>query len=228
MAIEYVQGTGLQSEGSVASLAKAFDSNVTAGNLILVGASTYNSDPNTVTDGLANSYTRDVIENASLRKTAIFSSPDITGGACTVTLNPVASTYLGVVISEFSGAATSSVLDDSATGRDTSTDIDTGNIVASDADIIFGVLSHASNSITITGDSPVDVIDIFSFGGDGNSIGTCGSYAIKTAATYTAGWLLSSSIAASACGAAYLPAVVGHDYLAAIIKNRNFDQLGRM
>lgn len=208
MAITHVQSTGIGSQGQVASISKGFVSNVTAGNLIVAGVAYYNQaiGSDDLSDDLSNTYTKDVTEETVTHKSGIFSAPDISGGSCTVTLTPDGNTYLNLVIAEFSGAATSSPLDASATVQDSGTDIDTGNLVTSDTDALFGICVHAVSNVSFTEDSPAGVVEIFEDDGDNNTLGTSGSYAIKTSGTYTMGWTLSSVASVTGCGAAYKPA----------------------
>lgn len=78
------------------SLAVTLDSNVTAGNTIVVAIWGYTSggfDNNpSVTDGLGNTYTRwDYWGVTGNNKTFLFRAYNVTGGACTVTINPTGS-----------------------------------------------------------------------------------------------------------------------------------------
>src|SRR3954463_3243908 len=107
MAAAHVQSTGVESVGSVASVAKAFASNVTAGNFIAVGcvSSTAAIPTNAVTDNLSNTYTQTAPaqDAGSGIRTAIHYAKNVTGGACTVTLDATGSDFQSIAISEFSG-----------------------------------------------------------------------------------------------------------------------------
>ena len=120
MAVAFVQGTGSQSSGSVASLSKAFASNVTAGNSIAVGgiSNSVLLGTGSVTDSLGNTYTRQVaVDGISAGRAAScgYLVDNITGGACTVTVDPTGSDFISMVIAEFSGTETTGSIDGNGT-----------------------------------------------------------------------------------------------------------------
>jgi hypothetical protein len=83
-----VQVDGIQSSGMVASVGIAFDSNVTAGNAILVGCNTYYNNTvenGDITDTRSNTYTEYVEKGAGgEHHAAVYAALNISGGACTV------------------------------------------------------------------------------------------------------------------------------------------------
>lgn len=107
-AIAHVQSTGNSADGSASSIAQAFASNVTAGNLIVVTG--YFGNTATCADSLGNTY-QSGATNGRLR---MFYAENISGGACTVTVSHDAATYRRISIHEYSGAKTSASMDTSA------------------------------------------------------------------------------------------------------------------
>lgn len=122
---------------SATSLNLAFGSNVTAGNLIVVGGRIGANDGRTVTitDSLSNSYGAvDVQKNHSTdaQAVAIGSAENVTGGADTVTW-AISGGAISIrySCSEFSGGATSSSLDQTASGEGTSNTLATSAVTPS-------------------------------------------------------------------------------------------------
>jgi len=107
-AIANVQSTGYSNDAGGTSTAKAFTSNVTAGNLIVVTG--YFGNSATCADSLGNTY-QSGATNGRLR---MFYAENITGGACTVTVSHDSATYRRISIHEYSGAKTSASMDTSA------------------------------------------------------------------------------------------------------------------
>lgn len=156
MAATFVQGTGVQSTGSVASLAKAFASNLGANSLVVasgVGNAETGLTTTSVTDSKSNSYTRDVNladPGTPTTQCAIYSAQNSTSGACTVTLDPTGSDTVSLGIAEFSGMATSSPVSTTATGNGNSGSPVTGNLVTSGNTAIVAIVSHAGATNTLT------------------------------------------------------------------------------
>ncbi len=100
-----VQKKNHASTGSVASLAKAFDTSVTAGNSIVVVCGAGNNGALTVTDSAGNTYTQAVLKaNSTTFEAAIFYAVNVAGGAITVTVaNAGAAASLALEIYEVSG-----------------------------------------------------------------------------------------------------------------------------
>lgn len=194
MAIAHVQSTAHQGTG--ASVAKAFASNVTAGNAIIVGVTSFSAALNagSCTDSLGNTYTRlaaPAVDGSV--QTTIYYAMNIAGGACTVTITPGDSGDVSLVISEFSGLATSSMADQSATGTPNSTTpatAATGTTAQAD-ELVYGVGGHSGAAATI---SPGGT---FTQAAENESVALMpisGEYKIVSAvATYTADWTLSAA-----------------------------------
>lgn len=207
MAVAHVQGTGIQSVGSVASLAKAFTSNLTAGNLVVVGGVSYSKvlTATSATDSRSHTYTRDASETgAATGQADVYSTPNVTAGACTVTLTPSSSSYLSIVMAEVSGAATSSHLDVAATGTGTSTGPVTGNLVTTQADYIFAVMTVSG------GTSITETYTLVFEDEDWSDMPISGQYRIPgSSGTYTMAWTLGSSLLWACAAGAYKPAAAG-------------------
>lgn len=137
MAVANVQNTSIESSGAVSSLAKAFTSNITAGNAILVGVL---SDGGKATGsgiftGTSCSFTRITQLGGDV---SVGRSLNHGGGAVTVTYTPDSGTdYSGMGIQEVSGLDPSPD-DGSITNSGTASIQDTGAIVMTAAGIIFG------------------------------------------------------------------------------------------
>jgi hypothetical protein len=205
VAAAFVQGTGIESVGSVASLSKAFASNVTAGNLLLVGGVAANDKlvATSCADSIGGSYTRDSNSFVSSTSTqvSIFSTPNTGGGSNTVTLTPSASTFMSIGIAELSGMVTASPLDaqNTKSASGSANTIVTSNLVTDQNTAIVGIVSHSSATTTITPDGTYT--DIFV---DTNSasmpIDWC--YKIVGAGTYTGSWTFGTTVANRAAAAA--------------------------
>lgn len=125
-----VQSVSVQ-VSAVDSRALAFNSNVTAGNFIVVVTATYHHTGTNgnvlqggVTDGLSNSYTRQtgvqgVTDTAGWL--TIHTAQSIIGGACTVTVNPNdTSADISIILVELSAIDTTSPYDTSNSQRNAS------------------------------------------------------------------------------------------------------------
>src|SRR5579884_852164 len=83
-----VQSTNNKSSGSVASLAKAFASNNTQGNSIVVVCAVGNGTAPTISDTNSNTYTQVAqVANSTTLNVAVFFATNIVSGANTVTVN---------------------------------------------------------------------------------------------------------------------------------------------
>ncbi len=148
--------------GSSGTIAQTFDSNVTAGNLILVGIS-YDlgvgnaTTISSVADTLGNNYqlVREVRDNTQGQGIALYYARKIVGGACTVTVTfSVASAFRRLIIAEMNTAA--DTLDQSTAQTRTATTTVTDATVApaitpSAAAMSVGLVEiHASNPTVTT------------------------------------------------------------------------------
>jgi hypothetical protein len=130
VAIALVQSKSTKLTGSGTTIALAFTSNVTAGNLTVVGVSWGAAGGviealSSVADGLSNTYTRitncDVVDSTNDQQHTIIYAKNIAGGACTITVTFTASrSNRGITIAEYSGADTSAPLDQSVSNFQTS------------------------------------------------------------------------------------------------------------
>jgi len=112
MAIALVQNNFGTADLGTASL--AFGSNLTTGNLAVVGVTTAISIPGTVTDNLGNTYTlakQQSTGDAFADVSSLFYASNITGGAGTVTVSTDSVHNISIFLTEWSGVATSSPLD---------------------------------------------------------------------------------------------------------------------
>jgi hypothetical protein len=200
----FVQGTGIQSVGSVDSVGIAFGSNVTAGNALFAHAVVGNIDPavGVVTDTLTDTYTRSVVHGPAFGHNAIYDARGIAaGGANTVTLNPAGSDFMSLDISEASGIHATAPVDATATGNAASgTSVITGNLVTTlDAFIVGGMSHNIGGTVTIT----PTYTQIFE-DEDTADIPFAGQYRIPGAAgTYTMAWTIGTSGEWICCAVAY-------------------------
>lgn len=150
MSIALVQSTG-KDAGSVSSTTMAFASNVTAGSAI-IASSRLSSGTATMTcsDNVnAGNYAADkTFADATNGITLCVQSKLNAGaGATTVTFTPSATTTVRLIIDEFSGIATSSALDQTATGGPTgSTSPSTSSVTTTQANELLFALITTSNS----------------------------------------------------------------------------------
>jgi len=114
----YVQGATAASNTGGATIAQAFASPITAGNLVVVTVAWQGTAALTVTDSVGNGYavatsTYDAVNGQSL---AILYAPNVTGGAATVTASFASGvpTVRRLEIHEYAGLATTSPLDATA------------------------------------------------------------------------------------------------------------------
>jgi hypothetical protein len=188
---------------SVNSISLAFSSSVTAGNLIVVAISAYNFSTNgdtfTVTDSLSNTYHQIGVtyhtawDQANLL--AVFYAYNISGGACTVTVNPSGTdaAYVRFAIHEFTGIRTSpDPFDQTNRGQANSgTAVNSGNITTTSAsELIFGAMNtYYSRTITeganFTKLQENEDASIMTIGTEERDVTSTG--------TYAANWTLNSS-----------------------------------
>lgn len=145
----FVQGTG-NLGGSVNSISKAYTSNVTSGNLSVVGCTAYDQDLGTgsVTSGCVTTYTRQVVDNTGNGRMAWYTGTINATGACTVTCTPAAGTFIDMGIAEVSGAT---AVDTTAAGKTgTSTGPNTNNLVTSTGTIMFASVANWTSTTAIT------------------------------------------------------------------------------
>lgn len=157
MSIVHVQTpAGGASNASATSITLAFAGNVTAGNCIAVGWR-YSGGGRTVTlsDTLGNTYTSNAVEaidTADSNSTnGIGFALNIGGGACTVTFAVSGGAVnMRFSVSEFSGVATSSALDKTATAIGSSAAPASGAVTPTTNGQLLFVCSHISAISTFT------------------------------------------------------------------------------
>jgi galactose oxidase-like protein/Kelch motif protein len=148
-AITFVQAVGATNDAAGSSIAATFTTNNTAGNLLVVAVSWGDRTAPSIkaTDTLGNTYvvaTND-FDPGNRQGLAILYAPNIRAGANAVTVNlGAANGYRRIIVSEYSGIATTSPLDVVAKNRAAGTAASNG--VTSTAatttvsgDLIFGV-----------------------------------------------------------------------------------------
>lgn len=205
MAVGYVQGTGITG-GWVTSLAKAFVSNVTAGNAIIVAIS-LNSITDKITgvsDNLGNTYVRRIRTiNDDTSSTYIYEALNITGGACTVTVSLSPAEFLAIGIAEASGLPTSAAIDVSSGAYGSSAAAQV-NLTTTDADIIFGVVEVQATGAITPNTGYTQIYEDESWTNETINF----VYRIGSAGAYTVGWT-NSNIRWVCSAAAYKPAAGG-------------------
>lgn len=152
-----VQKTNAVSTGSVASLAKAFTSNNTAGNSIVVVCGCGNGTAMTVADSAGNTYFQAVTQaNSTTFESAIFFATNIVAGANTVTVtNAGSAASMALEIYEVSGliAQANNILDQTASNTGTGTAASTIAIAAlSPNELAFAgvAVGTANQAVTAT------------------------------------------------------------------------------
>ncbi len=232
MAIAFVQGTGIQGSGWLVTIAKAFASNVTAGNtLIAMAVGTANAGSFTAggcTDTLTNTYAMDITRNpaSGYGYLAIWST-NTTGGANTITINPEPSDeVMSLVIAEFSGVLAASPLDVSAgAGTTWGTDVHTGNLVCTEADLVCAVMTNIYSTQTLTVDAGYTLIFEAETYTTNTAIPISGMYKILTGSgTDNPGWTVGSNVDWLCIGAAYKPAAGGGLSIPTITETLSFTE----
>lgn len=178
----------------------AFDSNVTAGNLLVVTHAHWGASGiaiSTPTDTLGHTYLPVAAEQSAgggLVRLRSFYVANCSGGANTVTFDAAGTdtVELAVVISEFSGVATSSPLDTTNVGTGTGTAVSSGNVTPSvDNCLLYGGMSDDSNNVGITEEAGWTLIHEEIPAG---SIPVATAFKVQTTATAEdADWTLASS-----------------------------------
>src|SRR5215467_1963580 len=155
-AVGFVQATGSSNDASSGTIAQAFTTANTAGNLIVVGVSWGDNAAPAIraTDTLGNTFsvaTND-FDPANRQGLAILYAQNIRAGANTVTVTfGVTGGYRRIVVSEYSGVAATSPLDASAKNRaagSTATNgvTSTAASTTTAGDLIFGIAMDDSGN----------------------------------------------------------------------------------
>lgn len=148
----------------VTSIAVTLTSNVTAGNNLIGGGSSWvqNLDAGTFTDTRNPTYTRAAHSENTNSRCAIFYVENVAAGSTTITLNPTGGANdVDIAVAEYSGLATSSSLDQVAngsTGTDNSYETGTTPAIAATGELCFAVAtSDGTTSGTVN--SPFTMIE---------------------------------------------------------------------
>src|SRR6202521_2678499 len=151
--ISFVQGNSVYNVASAGSIALAFSSNVTAGNLIVVQCEGATNVTMSITDSLGNTYTPIGTKvSQSTSDSELFYAKNITGGANTVTCtyNPTA---IGryIAFHEYSGADKTSPLDVWAFGHNGGTSMDSGATTTKFASEVLAAFGYCFTTCTTPG-----------------------------------------------------------------------------
>lgn len=150
----FVQSEFNENGAGSTTIAQAFASNVTAGNLIVIAFSRDTGSTASVADTLGNTYAR-AFEVDEIQHIEVWYARNIAGGACTTTVTFSASqANRRLAIHEYSSMDTSASVLDAATGRREAAGTTTpssGNITPSvDGCLIFGAMTPTQNAVTTT------------------------------------------------------------------------------
>ncbi len=137
--IGYVQSQSSVSGETASGVSASLASNVTAGNTIIVGASTTGPAISSVVDTQGNTYVQAVASGGS----AIWYAASVKGGSDTVTANFASSTGFSLIyVHEYAGLAASSPLDQVSSDTGTGVAVTSGAKTTTDAnELIFGYAS---------------------------------------------------------------------------------------
>jgi hypothetical protein len=207
--IALVQGTGLGIENSSTSIAKAFGSDVTAGNIMVVGVGVaWQEDAincsTQISDSLGSTWQTDkgVILSGAHGIAVCSAKVPVGGGANTVTYTPIVGVhYMSLAISEFSGLNTTTWYSDSnATGQTSATDFHHGDVVMSTSGLMVGYYGSLSTPTTITEDG--NWILMYEQHAD-TYFPSSWVYRIVSSGTYNDGWTTGSSNNGYSVGVGY-------------------------
>jgi RHS repeat-associated protein len=197
----------VQSTKAVNAFSVAFPSNVTTGNLIVVGLTVFNQTipSNDITDSKGNTYTKVAESINGTDHAAIFYAQNVTGGADTIS-----STVDGTLaIHEYSGIATTGAFDKKSTAANTSTKPHTGAATTTTAnELYFGVAWSAGNLDTWTAGNGYTLRQTETDNNNNERLAT-EDQVISTASTSEAWYTTSSNSAWAAAIATFVPASSG-------------------
>jgi hypothetical protein len=219
--IQLIQSNVVGNESTGSSISVSFRSNNTAGNfLIVAGTAARPASTITISDSAGNTYLPAIgpVNDPNQDVNAyIWYVPSSKGGQNTVTLTPSAPSALEIHVSEWTGVATTSPLDQIASGTGTGTAASTvSTTTAVNGELIFGlgwVTNTASPGTGFTGISLVNGdLDEYQVQGSAGAIGatftqSAGSWLALMATFKPAGggtpgsWTISGTITPSSGGA---------------------------
>jgi concanavalin A-like lectin/glucanase superfamily protein/galactose oxidase-like protein/Big-like domain-containing protein/IPT/TIG domain-containing protein len=140
--------------GTATSTTLAFNTANSAGNFILVSVRASGNQTYTVSDSRGNTYKKAVQFNETVDGTTLglFYAENIFAGANTVTVSDTVSGTLRMAIFEYTGVATASSLDGTATGQGTSATPVSGTVTTtSSGDLLIGMFTTANPSSPTAG-----------------------------------------------------------------------------
>ncbi len=143
MAVAHVQSTGVSSSGSVASVSKAFTSNVTSGNfLAIVGISDDANDGGNSAANFSSSPSNTFSYSVSSPSEHVNSSyvTSAASGSTTITFTPDTGAYCGLAIAEFSGVDATPADGTPAGNTDNTTNPTTSNITTTAAGLLIAAV----------------------------------------------------------------------------------------
>jgi len=134
----------VQSKKNSVTNSVTLDNPVTSGNLIVVGLTVYNAaiPTNAISDNKGNTYTKVAEAINGSDHAAIFYAKNVTGGSSFTITSSVNGT---VAAHEYSGLATSTVFDKTATSTGSSATPTTGNVTTSTSSELYFGLAWSKN-----------------------------------------------------------------------------------
>lgn len=161
MAIAHVQTPAVVvGDGTASTYQRAFASDLTSGNTVVVCLTIAGSVViNGVADSLSNTYTQvatGFTHGGILNQ--IWYAPVTTSGACTVTITCGANAECTFTASEFSGVASTSVVDVSGGANGAASPATVSLVTTNANDVLIGAVSHASTSVSMTSGSGFTIL----------------------------------------------------------------------
>jgi hypothetical protein len=162
--IALVQKNVSGNESTITSISANFLSNNTAGNfLIVTGTAARPAGALSISDTLGNTYTPAMgpVTDANQNVTAyIWYVPSCKGGANTVTLTPATAAALEIHISEWTGLATPSPVDQTASATGTGTAVSSGAATTTvTGELIFGYTFLYNTATAGAGFTPLSLVN---------------------------------------------------------------------
>jgi len=190
------------------TISAAFDSNVTAGNLIVVSVMDDNGGTiSSVTDSRGNTYQQatTTVWIGTGRRTWVYYAYNVAAGATNVTTTFAGAGQANMLIHEFSGILTTDPLDGKAATKSadsgTSLPVSANFTTTVDGDLIFAHFNTAGYQSIIPGGGLVEIDDF-----DGNSRGMETSYRTAgTAGTYNVTGTMAGNAWWAATGVSFKP-----------------------
>jgi hypothetical protein len=162
--IKLIQQNVNGNESGTANMSVSFTSNNTAGNfLIVTGSAARPASTLSVSDTLGNSYSTafgpvtDTTQNVTIY---VWYVPICKGGANTVTITPSGTAALEIHVSEWSGLASTSPVDQTASATGTGTSVSSGvKTTTINGELVFGYSWVFSSASAGTGFTPISLVN---------------------------------------------------------------------